>query len=147
VERALAIGFVQRTGYPDAPVRALRGELLRELGCPKEAALNLREAGDRYNWRNEPEEAVRLLEDARKVDQGSVEVCWSLSNALLSASYRRCLDKPARQDLLRRAQDTWQQGYAARRPREWDAWAYATGAYIVVQKAVLQGTPESIKAL
>jgi predicted Zn-dependent protease len=142
-----ALAAVTGAGYPDAPIRALRGELLLDLGDPAEAARSLHQAGNRYLWRNEAEPAAGLLARAVELDPANVEARWSLADALFLASYGPDLDAQQRRQLTQRARAAWDAGYAIRPPGKSDAWAYATAAHIAVRQAELAPSPQREPAL
>lgn len=108
-----ALNVVTGENYPDAPLRALRGEILEKLGRTEEASRSLQDAGDRYLWRNEAAEAVRLLQSAIDVDAGNVEAHWSLADALLNASYSAESSTAERLTLVERARTVWNDGCGA----------------------------------
>ena len=144
VERALAI--VSGPNYPDAPLYQLRGELLEQLGRLDAAARALQQAGDRYRWRREPLQAIPLIERSLALGAEHAGASWELADALLAASYEKQPTRDERVELLKRARDAWNRTYASRRPDGWNAWAYATGAFIAAREADLGLRQEGVEA-
>jgi tetratricopeptide (TPR) repeat protein len=138
VDRALELGFTDKSGYPDAPAHALRGKLLAQLGRKADAVDSYLAAEQRYLWRNEVPEALVLLKSARALDETSIAICWRLADALLMASY---VSKPpwVDKDKIEESLGVWSRAANVELPDEDYYWAYLTRAKIAQQLANLPG--------
>lgn len=142
-----AVAHASDVEEAEAPLYALRGELMEELGQRAEAASAYHDAGSRYLWRDDAATAVRLLEHSIELDPGNTDAHWALADSLRMASAAPRLDMADRREKVRRAQEVWSAGAALAPPGPDDAWALAVAAHIAVRRAELAEPPRREEGL
>jgi tetratricopeptide (TPR) repeat protein len=120
---ALSAGFPSGE-YPEAETYRLRAELRLAAGDRVGAASDLFEAGCRFGWRGDFEDAVRLLESSAGLDPDRQETYWYWADDLrINAAGRD--DEAA---LLDEALSLWERGASKGAIAAGDAWAYLARA-------------------
>jgi tetratricopeptide (TPR) repeat protein len=140
-DAAFLAGVRGARAFPDAEAyRVLSQALERVPGrTPREAAQAAVEAGKRYLWNDQPDEAIEQLTRARKLDDTIEETGWLLADALSVKSFPAGTPLPDG-DLVERARATWE-GWAAKfgPPEGATSWAYLTRAAIADIASIAPG--------
>jgi tetratricopeptide (TPR) repeat protein len=145
-DATLEAGLTETPAYEEAPVHALRGELLVAAGDTDEAAAAFRESGLFYHWRHEPLLAIAPLTRAFELAPGEADTWWSLADAHVSASYGEHLAPEDQREHVTAAQRLWSEASARFTIGPSDAWAYAVAAYLAVRAAQIETTLDSVEA-
>jgi tetratricopeptide (TPR) repeat protein len=137
VDRALDLGF-SGENYPDAPARQFKAELLEMAGERQEAAGWFYEAGRRFSWRGEQDQAIGLLKKAAELKPDKAAVYWYWMDAARMASGQ---PEPPFVNLERvsEAARAWESGVKVSYPASGHTWAYLSRALLSLQFAALPG--------
>ena len=132
-DAAFHMGVLGPTSFPEADAYRLRSRALGETGrgARKEAAAAALEAGKRYLWNEQIDEAIDELRRARKLDDSIAESVWLLADALTVKSFPSGAAAPDN-ELVKEARSEWER--AARKfnpPAGALSWAFLTRAAIV----------------
>jgi tetratricopeptide (TPR) repeat protein len=121
--------------YPEAPVQRLKADLLLDAGRKTDAAQWYYEAGQRYVWRSEFDQAAELLEKSvgLKADPAA---CWTWMEAERSRAY---LSQPpyAIPSAVQLSRKAWKTGLKSGWPGPAYFWVYTTRALLAELEARL----------
>ena len=129
---ALHTGVLGPRSFPEADAFRARSRALEQLGpaAREDAAAAAVEAGKRYLWNEQIDEAIEELSRARVLDDSIAEAAWLLADALTVKSFPSGASAPD-DELVQRARVEWDS--AARTfspPAGALSWAFLTRAAI-----------------
>lgn len=130
-DAALAAGLRSLRSYPEADAYRLKARGLRKREAPPQAvAAAALEAGKRYHWNGETDDAIEALEQATLGGPATPEAGWFLADALVAKSFPAGAQLPD-QEIVGRARRAWEDwASTVGAPQGGSAWAYLSRAVI-----------------
>ncbi len=143
VERALEIGLSGKAEYREAPAQQLKAELLEKRGDLQQAANFYYEAGRRFLWRNECNDAVAQLARSAELDKTRLATYWYRAEALRVLTYQASLSPEEKKRTIQESVDIWDKSTDFGCPDRDTSWAYVVRGLICERRANLQATKVS----
>jgi tetratricopeptide (TPR) repeat protein len=112
----------------------LRGDILRTLGRPVEAAQAYCDAGHSYYWTSDYVAAVRVLKSADELKSNDPDLYWHWADSLRNQSSLE-LAPYVDEAKISESLHVWELGYAKGRPGADSSWGYTCRALISEQLA------------
>lgn len=140
VDKALEIGLRGQEPYREAPAHQLKAELLEKRAEPEQAANFYFEAGRRFLWRNEYENAVEQLRRSTDLDKSRAATYWYRAEALRMLTYQSSVSQEEKKRTIEESVAVWDQSVEFGLPDTDMSWAYVVRALICEQCANLQAT-------
>ena len=131
-DAAFQMGVLGPTSFPEADAFRVRSRALEKTrrGARKEAASAAVEAGKRYLWNEQIDEAIEELSRARKLDDSIAEAAWLLADALTVKSFPSGAAVPD-DELVELARSEWEKAEKKFKPPAGAlSWAFLTRAAI-----------------
>jgi Tetratricopeptide repeat len=131
-DAAFQMGVLGPTSFPEADAFRVRSRALEKTGrgARKEAASAAVEAGKRYLWNEQIDEAIEELSRTRKLDDSIAEAAWLLADALTVKSLPSGAAVPD-DELVERARSEWEKAAKKFKPPAGAlSWAFLTRAAI-----------------
>ena len=141
VDKALELGLKKgEEDYREAPAQQLKAELLEKRGELDQAANFYFEAGRRFLWRNEYENAVEQLRRSTGLDKSRAATYWYRADALRMLTSQASVSQEEKKRTIEESIRVWDQGTEFGFSDADMSWAYVVRALICEQCANLLAT-------